>query len=324
MKALRIAAFGAPADVVQAVELDDTPPAAGEVRVRVEAAGVNPSDLTNITGKFPHTTLPRVPGRDFAGTVVEGPAALEDLPVWGSGGNIGFTRDGSHAEFIGVPATSVSRRPRNLSPEEAAATGIPYVTAWSALELAHLGAGEWVLVSGAAGAVGSAAVELAQARGARVVALVKDEAQSQQLDPSKVSAVAQSNRNDLEQAVRDATGGKGVQVALNGIGAAVMPAFLNALADGGRMVIYSVTYGGREVPLDLFTLYRRRQQLLGLNTSPMDGSQGAQILAQPTPLFESGALRPPRIAARYPLADGVRAFEHVLTAPGKVVLVMTP
>jgi len=330
MQALRIAAFGAPADVLRLVEMADSvdsveseaaPLAPGEVRVRIDAAGINPSDVANIGGKFPNTTLPRVPGRDFAGTVIAGPAGLIGVPVWGSGGDLGFTRDGSHAEFLNLPATSVSRRPGNLSAEEAAAAGVPYVTAWTALDLARLEAGEWVLVSGAAGAVGSAAVELAHARGARVLALVKDEEQAQRLDPSKVSAVAQANRNDLEQVARDATGGKGANVILNGIGASVFPAFLNALADLGRMVIYSVTYGGREVPLDLFALYRRRHQLLGLNTGTMSGAAGAQILAQLTPLFESGALPAPRVAERYPLTDGVRAYERVATAQGKVVLV---
>ncbi|HEY7838028.1 MAG TPA: DUF429 domain-containing protein [Terriglobales bacterium] len=327
MKALRFEGFGAPADVLKLLDTADdlgrgaAPLANGEVRVRIDAAGINPSDVANIGGKFPNTTLPRVPGRDFAGTVIAGPSGLIGVPVWGSGGDLGFTRDGSHAEFLNLPATSVSRRPGNLSAEEAAAAGVPYVTAWTALELARLEAGEWILVSGAAGAVGSAAIDLAHARGARVLALVKDDEQAQRLEPNKVSAVALANRNDLEQVARDATGGKGVNVILNGIGASVFPAFLNALADLGRMVIYSVTYGGREVPLDLFALYRRRHQLLGLNTGTMSGAAGAQILAQLTPLFESGALPPPRVAERYPLAEGVRAYERVAAAQGKVVLV---
>jgi NADPH:quinone reductase-like Zn-dependent oxidoreductase len=125
MKALRIERFGAPSDVLKVVEVDQAPTCPDEVRVRVEAAGVNPSDVANVHGRFPITTLPRIVGRDFAGTVVEGPADLIGLPVWGTGGDVGFTRDGTHAEFINVLKAAVSRRPRNLSAEQAAAVGVP-------------------------------------------------------------------------------------------------------------------------------------------------------------------------------------------------------
>jgi NADPH:quinone reductase-like Zn-dependent oxidoreductase len=302
------------------VEVEDAPPGPDEVRVRIEAAGINPSDVGNVNGKFPLTTLPRIVGRDFAGTVAEGPSDLIGLPVWGSGGDIGFTRDGTHAEFINIPAAAVSRRPQNLSTEEATAVGVPFVTAWSALDLARLEPGEWVIVSGAAGAVGNAAVELAHARDAQVIALVKDEGESNRLDWNKVNAVAQSSRNDLEQVVREVTGGKGADTVLNGIGASVFPAFLNCLAEGGRMVIYSVAFGGHEVTLDLFALYRQRHQVLGLNTSAIDVVQGAKILSQFTSLFESGKLSKPRIAERYPLTDAAKAYERVTGANGKVVL----
>ena len=322
MKALQIESFGAPSEVLKYVDVEDTPLGADEVRVRIEAAGINPSDVGNVNGKFPATTLPRIVGRDFAGTVSEGPADMIGLPVWGSGGDIGFTRHGSHAEFINVPAAAVTRRPQNLSAEEAAAVGVPFVTAWSALDLTRVEPGEWVIVSGAAGAVGSAAVELAHARGAHLIAFVKDEEEAQRVDRENVAAVAQSSRNDLEQVVRDATGGKGANVVLNGIGASVFPAFLNSLAEAGRMVIYSVAFGGREVSLDLSDLYRKRHQLLGLNTSAIDAVRGAKILSQLTPLFESGGLRKPRIAERYPLADGAQAYDRLASAPGKIVLVM--
>jgi NADPH:quinone reductase len=322
MKALQIKSFGAPSEVLKYVDVEDTPLGADEVRVRIEAAGINPSDVGNVNGKFPTTTLPRIVGRDFAGTVSEGPADMIGLPVWGSGGDIGFTRNGSHAEFIDIPAAAVSRRPQNLSAEEAAAAGIPFLTAWSALDLARLEPGEWVIVSGAAGAVGNAAVEIAHARGAQVIALVKDEDESDKLDRNTLRAIAQSSRNDLEQVVRDATTGKGADAALNGIGASVFPAFLNSLTHGGRMVIYSVAFGGREVTLDLFRLYRGRHQILGLDTVAIDVIEGAKILSQLAPLFESGKLNKPRIAERHPLSHGVRAYERVASAKGKIVLVM--
>jgi NADPH:quinone reductase len=322
MKALQIERFGKPSDVLRLVELDHTPPEPDEIRVRIEASGVNPSDVGNVNGWFHVTTLPRILGRDFAGTIVEGPGDLMGLPVWGSGGDIGFSRDGSHAEFINIPRAAVSRRPRNLSAEEAAAVGVPFVTASSALDLARVEPGEWVIVSGAAGAVGNAAIEVAHARGAQVIALLKDEEEGHKLDRSKVNAVAQSSRNDLEQVVRDATRGRGADVALNGIGASVFPAFLNCLAKGGRMVVYSVAFGGHEATLDLFELYRNRHQLLGLDTVAIDVVHGAKILSRLAPLFESGKLSRPHIAERYPLTDAAQAYERVGSASGKVVIRM--
>jgi NADPH:quinone reductase-like Zn-dependent oxidoreductase len=122
--------------------------------------------------------------------------------------------------------------------------------------------------------------------------------------------------------VRDATGGKGANVALNGVGASVFPAFLNSLATGGRMVVYSVAYGGRDATLDLFALYRKRQQIFGLDTVAIHVVAGAKILAQATPLFESGKLSKPHIAERYGLSDGVRAYERVGSVKGKIVIQM--
>ncbi len=88
------------------------------------------------------------------------------------------------------------------------------------------------------------------------------------------------------------------------------------------MVIYSVAFGGREVTLDLFALYRKHHQVLGLDTVAIDVVQCAKVLSELTPLFESGSLGKPRIAESYPLADGVRAYERVAAANGKVILQM--
>jgi NADPH:quinone reductase-like Zn-dependent oxidoreductase len=108
-------------------------PAAGELLVQVKAAAINPSDVKNVQGKMHETTVPRVPGRDFAGTVVKGPNEFLGRSVFGSGGNLGFGRDGSHAEYLAVPVTAVIPLPTNLSFEQAAGIGVTYMTAWAAL-----------------------------------------------------------------------------------------------------------------------------------------------------------------------------------------------
>ena len=231
MKALHITAHG-PAGTLKPLEVPRPPLGADQVRVRIEAAAVNPSDVLSAEGRFPHAVLPRVLGRDFAGRVVEGPPALAGASVWGSGGDLGITRDGAHAEELVLPVTGVSRRPSNLSPEQAAAAGVPFTTAWTCLvDAARLTSGETVVVSGAAGAVGWAAVQLASALGARVVALVKDANEASRLDRTRVAGVARLDLGDLLPVVHEATGGTGAQVALNGVGA---PVFRPCWSPSGR------------------------------------------------------------------------------------------
>src|SRR5579863_7370845 len=123
MKALRIERTGS----LDAVAVRDVPePAArgDEVCVRIEAAGVNPSDVGIALGRFPQLVLPRTLGRDFAGTVIDGPADLVGKSVWGTGGGeLGLTRDGTHAEMLVVPASAAAVRPAHLSTEGAAVMG---------------------------------------------------------------------------------------------------------------------------------------------------------------------------------------------------------
>ncbi|HEY1906751.1 MAG TPA: zinc-binding alcohol dehydrogenase family protein [Myxococcaceae bacterium] len=321
MKALQVTAHG-PAGSLKPVDLPRAPLPEGHVRVRVEAAGVNPSDVLSAEGRFPHAVLPRVLGRDFAGEVIEGPRELVGTKVWGTGGDLGITRNGTHTEEIVLPAAGVSRRPSNLTAEQAASAGVPFSTAWSCLvDAAHLRDGETVVVAGAAGAVGWAAMELVAALGGKVVALVKDAKEPERIDRSRVVGIARSDAGDLPAVVRDATGGRGAEVALNGVGAPVFRPLLESLAPGGRLCVYSAA-AGREVSLDLFDLYRRRLSLFGINTVVLAAEEGARILDHLRPLFEAGQLRPHPRLELYSLDQAAKAYEQVSRGPaGKVVLV---
>src|SRR6202453_2295380 len=155
------------------LKIVDTPkprPVSGEVLVRIKAAGINPNDVKNVLGKMHETSVPRIPGRDFAGVVVEGPSEWINREVFGSGGNLGFGRDGTHAEFVTVPVTALNPLPKNLTFEQAAAMGVAYLTAWAAVvTTARIQAGETILITGTTGAVGDAAAKIAKKQGARVI-----------------------------------------------------------------------------------------------------------------------------------------------------------
>jgi NADPH:quinone reductase len=137
--------------------------------VRVMAASINPSDVKNVAGAMKQTTLPRIPGRDYAGVIEAGPAEWIDAAVWGTGGDTGFTRDGTHAELIAVPVASLRRKPDTLSFDQAASIGVNYMAAWCSVEVAGVKAGETVLIIGAGGGVGGAAAQIARRLGARLI-----------------------------------------------------------------------------------------------------------------------------------------------------------
>lgn len=188
MKALQFDRTGDLA-ALELVDMPDPLPAADEVRVEIRAAGLNPSDVKNVLGRFPYTTLPRVPGRDFAGVVVEGPKALLGQAVWGTGREPGFFRDGSHAQFLTLPAAGVALKPESLSFAQAASCGVPYSTAWDALQRSQVKAGTRLLVIGASGAVGKAALALAKALGAEAIGAVRREEQRQALEAQGIAAL---------------------------------------------------------------------------------------------------------------------------------------
>ena len=150
---------------------------------------------------------------------------------------------------------------------------------------------------------------------------MRDEGEAQRVDRAKVIAVAHSERGDLVDVVREATRGRGVDLALNGVGAVIHRPILDALADGGRMVVYSAA-GGREVPLDLFELYRRRWQFAGVNTGILDSADCARILTDLAPLFETGQVRQRQPLEQHKLSAAASAYARVGGgAPAKVVLV---
>src|ERR1700742_2258576 len=163
MRAVKFTEFGDPG-VLRVVDVPDSQATSGRAVVRVDAASVNPSDVKNVAGGMDWTVLPRVPGRDFAGVVVSGPAEWQGVPVWGTGGDIGFTRDGSHAELMSIPVQALARKPERLSFEQASAVGVNFVVGWLGVaEAAQLSDGESIAVFGVSGGVGGAVAQIARA-----------------------------------------------------------------------------------------------------------------------------------------------------------------
>jgi NADPH:quinone reductase len=169
MRAVRFHEFGKISGL-KIEQIDKPSPGPDDVLIKIAAASVNPSDVKNVLGAMHQTTLPRTPGRDFAGTVVAGRADLIGKEVFGSG-DLGLTRDGSHAEFLLIPAAAVVPRPATLSAIQAACCGVTFVTAAYGLREAELAAGQTVAVIGVFGGVGRAVAQIARRAGAEVIGI---------------------------------------------------------------------------------------------------------------------------------------------------------
>ena len=137
--------------------------AADDLLIEVRAAAVNPSDVKAATGLMPYAVFPRTPGRDYAGVVIDGPVGSIGREVFGSSGDLGIRRDGTHATHLVVEADAVVEKPKEISWEEAAGIGVPFVTAMEGFRRAGMPKGdETVLVMGVNGKVGQAAVQRPQ------------------------------------------------------------------------------------------------------------------------------------------------------------------
>lgn len=322
-RALRFAAFGGP-EVLAVGSVPLAPAAAGEALVAVRAASINPSDVKNVAGRMRQTVPPRTPGRDFAGVVVDGPAAWIGAEVWGTGGDIGFTRDGSHAEFLRLPTEALSRKPANLSFEQAAAVGVNYVTALLGLDYAQLAPGETLLVIGATGGVGGAACGIAAGRGARVIAACRGAPPAGSPARHATSEFVDLATAELGAAVAELTGGKGVDVVYDCVGKPdLTEAAIAALAFRGRIVAIAGT-PGEQVKLELIPFYRRECRLIGLDSLKRKAAECAPLMDTLRPGFETGAFPAPAIAELLPLAQGAAGYAAVARGTrGRIVLAMT-
>jgi NADPH:quinone reductase-like Zn-dependent oxidoreductase len=325
MQAILIERFGDPTEL-RPREVPRPTPGEGEVLIEVHAAAVNRSDVLNARGSFPITTLPRIPGRDFAGVVVEGPRELVGTEVWGTGGGeLGFIHDGSHARYLAVSSNAVVPKSDTLSLEEAAVSGLAYVTAGSALvELGGVSAGETILVTGAAGGVGSAAVMIARWKGARVIGAIKDESERAKAERAGAELIVDTSREEVTDAVLTATDGQGANLVLDAVGGPLFEPALNSLGEKGCMVVITTSPGEQHVSFNLLDFYRKGLRLFGLMTSFLDAEGSAAVLKDLGPGFDEGALRAPAIAERYPLEQAGIAYTRVESGEvaGRVLLLM--
>jgi len=301
--------------VLQLGEMDDPQPGPGEVRVRLRASGVNPSDVKTRAGLRSPIAFPRViPHSDGAGEIN---AVGEGVPlsrigtrvwVWNAAWRRPF---GTCAEMICLPEAQAVALPDGTSIEAGACLGIPASTACHAVFADGDVSGQTVLVTGGAGAVGHYAIQLARWGGARVIATVSGPEKAAAAEAAGAHAVVNYREGDVAEAILSANSGQPVDRVVEVEFGGNLPVTMAVLGEGGVIASYGSMADG-EPKLPFYPLMFRHTTLRMLLVYLLSAQQRAQMITRLTAALEEGALSH-AIAARFDLADSARAHEAVET-----------
>ena len=270
MRAARVHEFGSP---LRVEEVADPGVGDGEVVVRLTHAGVNPIDVRLRDGGAGRVPLPFVPGCDGVGVAGAGPVV-----VYGAG--LGLRRAGTYAEQVAVPTAAVVPVPAGVDPVQAAGLGLAGVTAWALVR--SVTPGDRVLVLGASGGVGSLAVQLAVAAGARVCA--------QTTSPGLALGAGEEVVVCAADGLRDAVRAFDPTVVLDGLGGAYTGAAVRAVAQGGRIIVFGVSAGARG-EIDYATLYRKAVTITGHASLALPEAEARDALSGCLDLVADGRVR---------------------------------
>ncbi|MCY0879757.1 MAG: zinc-binding dehydrogenase [Firmicutes bacterium] len=324
MKAIRIHEPG-DISVLRYEEVETPEPGIGQVRVRLRAAGVNHRDIWVRQGLFGPFSAPVIPGSDGAGEVdAIGPGVTRwtvgQKVVINPGLSCGMCRaclrgdqpacpsfrifEGTYAEYAVVPETNLVAMPGGLTFAEAASIGIPYVTAEDFLIRAGAVPGQSLLLWGASGGLGIAALQLAKLRGLRVLAVTRSASRADRLRQFGADEViVYAPGDDVSDEVLSLTQGRGVDIVVDSVGRESFFQSLNAVQRGGVVVTVGATTGG-QVTLELGRLFRQRVTVLGAYMG------SAAALPRLLPLFSRGLLVPV-IDNTFPLEQADQAHEQL-------------
>jgi NADPH:quinone reductase len=300
-------------------------PKTGEVLVKVEAAGVNRPDVLQRTGNYPVPPgASDIPGLEIAGRVA---AVGAGVAAWREGEALcALVQGGGYAEYCTAPALQCLPVPKGLSPIEAASLPETFFTVWSnVFDRARLAPGESFLVQGGSSGIGVTAIQMVKAFGHTVFATAGSAQKCDACAKLGADRAIDYKTEDFAAAVKEATGGRGVDVILDMVGGDYVDRELKVLADDGRIVLIAFL-GGSRATVNLNEILRRRLVLTGSTLRPrpveFKGAIAAKLREKVWPLIESGKIRPV-IYKTFPLAEAAKAHELMESGEhiGKIVLV---
>ncbi len=323
MKAIVCKDWGPP-DSLELQDLPDLVPEAGEVVVDVRAAGVNFPDVLTVQGKYQYRPeLPFTPGNEFAGTVR---AVGEGVSHFKAGDKvIGFARSGAFAEQVRAPADVLMPMPPDMDFDIAAAITLTYGTSHHAVvDRAQLKAGETMLVLGAAGGVGVAAIEIGKALGARVIAAASSPEKLEVCRAHGADVLVDYSKEDLREALKAATGGKGPDVIYDPVGGPYTEPALRSIAWRGRHLV--VGFAAGEIPkLPWNLMLLKGASVVGVfwgEFARREPKANVAAMREMLGWMAEGKLKP-LVSQRYALAETAKALNDMADrkVTGKVVIV---
>jgi NADPH2:quinone reductase len=323
MKAVVCKAWGLP-DSLVVEEVDAPVPGPGQVLIEVKAAGVNFPDVLIVQGKYQFKpALPFTPGSELAGVVLAVGADVTGVQVGAR--VIAFTAVGAFAEQAVVPATALMPMPPGMDFDTAAAITLTYGTSHHAVvDRAQLKAGETMLVLGAAGGVGLAAIEIGKALGARVIAAASSEEKLAVCRDHGADATINYSTEDLREAIKAATGGKGPDVIYDPVGGVYAEPAFRAIGWRGRYLV--VGFANGEIPsLPLNLALLKGASLMGVfwgEFAKREPKANAGAMRELMGWLAEGKIRP-HISGRYALSDTAQALNDMAArkVTGKVVII---
>jgi NADPH2:quinone reductase len=311
-------------EVLVPVERPTPTPAAGEVLIKVAAAGVNRPDVFQRRGRYPPPPgASDIPGLEVSGTIEARGAGVHD---WRVGDAVcALVAGGGYAEYCAAPAPQCLPVPRGMDLVTAAAIPETFFTVWTnVFERGRLQAGESILVHGGSSGIGTTAIQLARARGSPVYATAGSAEKCAACERLGAERAIDYRREDFVAVVRALTDGRGVDVVLDMVGGDYFPRNIEALAVEGRLVEIA-TLQGVKAELNIQTIMQRRLTITGstLRARPVadKGAIAAALRQHVWPLLESGAVKP-IVHATFPLRDAAEAHRVMESSThiGKLVL----
>jgi len=319
MRAIRVAEFGAP-EVLKIEEVPTPSPAAGQVLVHVRAAGVNPYDTYMRAGTYPiKPPLPYTPGSDAAGVVESVGPGVKKVKA-GDRVYTAQTVSGAYAEYALALENQVQPLPEEIGFAQGAGIWVPYGTAYHALfhsALAH--AGETLLVHGASGGVGTAALQMARAMGLNIYGTAGSDAGLELIKREGAQHVFNHTKPGYEEEILKASSGQGVDIILEMLANVNLPKDLKMLAKNGRVIVI----GNRgETTINARELMTRRASIRAFTLWAITEQEAKEIYAGLNAGLSNGTLNP-IVGKEIPLAEAARAHKEILEpgAAGKIVLI---
>lgn len=323
MKAVNIKEFG-PAENLEIIEMDNPRPAPDEVLIKIAAAGINRPDIVQRNGFYPPPKgASAVMGLECAGTITE---IGRNVDKWKVGDKVcALLSGGGYAEYAVAHAGCCLPIPHTFNMEQAAALPETYFTVWSNLfERAGLKAGETVLIHGGTSGIGTTAIQIANAFGARVITTSGSDEKCSQAKTLGADHTINYKKEDFVESVKNITNDKGVDVILDMVAGDYVGQNVKSLAEDGRLVIIAVQ-GGVRADFNILPVMKKRLTITGSTLRPRDNpfktDIAAKLLKNVWPLLENGTIKPV-IDKKFSLEDIIDAHNYLEKGEhfGKIIL----